>query len=490
MKFRNLPSGWTTAPIEELIQLNPKHPPYLADDDIVSFVPMQAVDDAQGIIRPHDSRPFGDLKKGYTQFRDGDVLFAKITPCMENGKAAVARNLEGGFGCGSTEFFVLRSGGGVLPDYLHRYLRQEGYRQRARASMTSTAGQARVAKDFLLATALPVPPLNEQRRIVAKIEELTDLSRRAREALDAVPSLLDRFRQSVLAAAFRGDLTAEWRAKNPDVEPALVLLERIRHSTTALPVADALPTLPDGWSWTTLQEIAEIRGGLTKNQKRGELARRMKYLRVANVYAGELRLDDIQEIGVASDAEIERCQLEKDDILVVEGNGSPDQIGRVALWDGSIDPCLHQNHIINVRLNSKQMANFIALWLLSPAGRALIREKASTTTGLYTLSLSKVGSLPVPVAPIEEQTRVVDIAEAALGNWQGLNTLVETTSDRLAAMEQSILAKAFRGELVPQDTNDEPAAVLLERIRGERAEAVVPKAKRGRKPRGMSEAKA
>lgn len=338
---------------------------------------------------------------------------------------------------------------------------------------------------------LPIAPLNEQRRIVAKIEELTDRSRRAREALDAIPALLDRFRQSVLAAAFRGDLTAEWRAKNAGVEPASVLLERIRNRSS-LPWEsdlDALPTLPDGWSWTTLQEIADIRGGLTKNAKRGELARRMKYLRVANVYAGELRLDDVQEIGVASDAEVERCLLEADDILVVEGNGSPDQIGRVALWDGSVDSCLHQNHIINVRLNAKHMASFVMFWLLSPEGRALIREKAITTTGLYTLSLSKVGSLPVPVAPLEEQKRVVAFFEEALFGWRNLGSLVASTNDRLSAIDQSILAQAFRGELVPQDPNDEPASVLLERIRGERAEAVVPKARRGRKPRELAEAR-
>ena len=208
----NLPHSWLIETIEELCTLNPKHDKELSDDLEVSFVPMATVNEKTGTI-PSDTerRKLGEVKKGYTHFADGDVIFAKITPCMENGKSAVAQNLCNGLACGSTEFYALRSYGGVLPNYLHYFLRQQSYYQKASGAMVGVVGQRRVPKDFILNTEIPLPPLNEQRRIVAKIEALKARSQRVKEELEAIPALLDQFRQSVLAAAFRGDLTADWR---------------------------------------------------------------------------------------------------------------------------------------------------------------------------------------------------------------------------------------------------------------------------------------
>jgi type I restriction enzyme, S subunit len=127
-QFDELPEGWYLEEIQNLCNFGPKHSKELSDDLEISFVPMPAVDDVTGTIQEHETRRLGEVKKGYTHFADGDVIFAKITPCMENGKAAVAADLINGIACGSTEFHVLRSNGSVLPDYVYRYLRQQSYR--------------------------------------------------------------------------------------------------------------------------------------------------------------------------------------------------------------------------------------------------------------------------------------------------------------------------------------------------------------------------
>ncbi len=204
--------------------------------------------------------------------------------------------------------------------------------------------------------------------------------------------------------------------------------------------------LPEGWRWATVGEIGSITGGIIKNSKRNVLPKKLPYLRVANVYANELALDDVSEIGVEEN-EIERALLKKGDLLVVEGNGSADQIGRVAIWDGSISPCLHQNHIIKVRFVPPEIAEFALCWLLSKDGREHITKVASSTSGLYTLSLSKVSSLPIPLPPLEEQRRIVAEVERRLSVVGEVESAVEVGLARAAKLRQAILRSAFEGRL-------------------------------------------
>lgn len=180
-----------------------------------------------------------------------------------------------------------------------------------------------------------------------------------------------------------------------------------------------------------------------------KLPRRLPYLRVANVYANELRLDAIESIGV-EDAELTKLLVEAGDLLIVEGNGSKGQIGRLAIWDGSIAPCVHQNHLIKVRLVKPLLPKWILYWLLSPAGRDLVEIVASSTSGLYTLSVNKVGDLPIAVPPMSEQKRVVEEIERKLSVVDELKASVAADLLRANGLRQSILQRAFSGALVAQ----------------------------------------
>ena len=209
----DLPKGWVESTLDELFDFNPRHNSSTDKNIPISFIPMPIVCDREGIIRSHPTRLLEEIWKGYTHFQDRDVIFAKITPCMENGKIAIANNLHNGLACGSSEFHVLRSKGIVLSEYLWRFLRQTDFRQEAAMHMTGAVGQRRVPLNFLKETTLPVPPLAEQHRIVAKLDSLLDRSRRARQDLDRIPKLLDRYKQAILSTAFSGNLTADWREK-------------------------------------------------------------------------------------------------------------------------------------------------------------------------------------------------------------------------------------------------------------------------------------
>ena len=170
----DLPNGWEWTRFGDIAQINPRDPEIrnLPDDFMVTFLPMASVDAEKGVVTRHEERHLSQVRKGFTPFSDGDVLFAKITPSMENGKAAIAYNLVNGRGFGSTEFHVISPRDGMLPEWLFYFIRQEKFRNEAKANFAGTAGQLRVPADFIRSYPIPVPPLPEQHRIVARIEEL------------------------------------------------------------------------------------------------------------------------------------------------------------------------------------------------------------------------------------------------------------------------------------------------------------------------------
>ncbi len=499
-----LRNGWAWASVDDLCDLNPRHKAGIPDEREVSFVPMAAVSDSLGEITNSEVRPYREVKSGYTHFAEGDVLWAKITPCMENGKSAVAKGLVNGLACGTTEFFVLRSKGAIIPEFLHFYIRQESYRGQAQRTMKSGVGHARVPKEFLLQTQVPLPPLPEQHRIVAKIEALQERSRKARAALEAIPPLLEQFRQSVLAAAFRGDLTADWRAQHPDVEPASVLLDRIRAERRRRweeaelakmqakgkmpkdekwkerykepePVDETdLPELPEGWGWTTVEDVSAVVVDCPHSTpswtEKGRIC-----VRTTEFRPGYLDLNQVRFVSeVTYRKRIERLQPKQGDILYSREGGI---LGVACIIPPRVELCLGQRMML-LRIEEKLSPRFVMHLLNSP----LIQEKVRALTGGSAsphLNVGDVRKLPVPLPSPLEQEHIVRNIEEQLSATSEIGADVAENLELLDQLDQSILAKAFRGELVPQDPNDEPASVLLDRIRTEReAQSAKPRAKK------------
>jgi len=199
-------AGWPRVPLKSVCEINPRRTPSLgrADDAPTSFVPMPAVDARSGTIAQRLERPFGEIKKGYTHFENGDVIFAKITPCMQNGKHAVCRDLRGGFGFGSTEFHVLRPGVDLLADYLHLFLRQSDLLDDAERFLTGAVGQQRLPEDYLQELSIPLPPLAEQERMAGRLTKQLAAVERARAAAQARLAAAECLPAAYLREVFEG----------------------------------------------------------------------------------------------------------------------------------------------------------------------------------------------------------------------------------------------------------------------------------------------
>ena len=399
------------------------------------------------------------------------------------------------------------------------------------------SGTPHVDPDLLWNYDFPIPPINEQNRIVEKIETLFSEIDAGVESLSKAKTQLERYRQSLLKHAFEGKLTAQWRAefesKNGKPLPtADELIEQIQTARQAhydkqikdwelavkawedngkngkkptkptkldeIRVVENLSNLPLSWKNFYLNDLSDISGGLTKNSKRHNFAEQVAYLRVANVYANELRLDEISQIGI-QETEKPRTLLKKDDLLIVEGNGSIEQIGRVAIWNDEISPCYHQNHLIKSRAYNYANPKFILYFLMSPLGRKRIVEVASSTAGLHTLSLSKVSNLILPLTTLEEQNQVIEILDEKLSEVEKSVSEISIQLEKAKLLKSAILHKAFQGKLVPQDPTDLPASQLLDQIKAERLAkqtakqtaqtATKSKAKANKQPKAKSKAK-
>ena len=315
-----LPANWQWSQIAEIGLVSPRNE--AADDVPASFIPMPMIPAEYGATCSHEVRQWGDIKKGYTHFAEGDIGLAKITPCFQNGKSVVFRNLTGGMGSGTTELHIVRPLY-VAPDFIVLFLKCPDFIETGIPKMTGTAGQKRVPAEYFAHSPFPLPPLAEQRRIVAKVDELmvqcdrlevaqaeretmrtrltaaslarlnapdpdkTKFQEHAAFAFDNFASLTKRpeqvkaLRQTILNLAVCGKLMPQ----DPNDEPATELLKRIAADRTRLgetktlkkskhlPPVDSTKVpfyLPTGWVWVRLPEIGTFGRGKSKHRPRND----------------------------------------------------------------------------------------------------------------------------------------------------------------------------------------------------------------------------
>jgi type I restriction enzyme S subunit len=352
---------------------------------------MNAVDEFLGKIGEMQVRPFAEVRKGYTYFEEGDVLFAKITPCMENGKAAIAKGLIDGIGFGSTEFHVLRPSPEVVAEWVWYFVRREVFRNRAKESFRGGVGQQRVPQDFLESQLLPLPPLEEQRRIVAKVEALMARVQEARRLRAEAEKDAERLMQAALAEVF--------------------------------PCPGA--ALPQGWRWARLGEVCEIWDNLRRPVKKklrnpGEIP-----------YCGANGVIDYVS-GYTHEGEF---------VLLAEDGGFYGPGDRTAyLMRGRF---WANNHVHIVRGKPDLLTNtFLLYWLIAtdlhPYLTGATRPK---------LTQSAMRNLLIPLPPLEEQRRIVAYLDQVQQQVTALKHVQTETEAELKRLEQAILDRAFGGEL-------------------------------------------
>jgi type I restriction enzyme S subunit len=379
----------------EVCMLNPekREVSKTVDGTVVSFVPMAQVDDVLGIMDATGERPLGQVRKGYTYFAEGDVVFAKITPCMENGKSAIARNLRNGIGFGTTEFHVLRPGPLATAEWIHLLVRTSAFREEAKKNMHGAAGQQRVPVDFMREAEIPVPPLDEQRRIVARIEELTRRTNETQKLASERESKLDMLLQAFYNQVIEG---AEWKSL---------------HKVASL-VRRAIKTKPN----EKYEEMGIRSFGKGTFRKPVLTGKQIGNKRIYLIHEGDLVFNNVfaweKAIAVAM----------------------VDDHGRV----GS------HRFITYVPHESQATSEFLCHHFLSERGIEDIRAASPGSAGRNrTLGLKKLENISVPAPTYNEQKRFSEIARRRQLIQLETAGIGEDTKAFLAAM----LAKAFRGEL-------------------------------------------
>ena len=504
VRIRRLPDSWAMTAIGEVCLINPRFfTESVEEDQELTFLPMAAVEAGTGRINLGQTRHFVDVRRGYTRFSEGDVLFAKITPSMENGKVAVAKGLTNNCGCGSTEFHVLRPYKGVSGDFLSFFLLQNAFRSEAQRNMTGTAGQLRVPAGFLEEADFPFPPLNEQRRIVAEIEKQFTRLDASVASLKRVQANLKRYRESILKAACEGKLVpteAEFaRSEGRDYEPADQLLERIlserrakweaqkkrrgKYKEPVAPDTSDLPELPAGWVWATVEQIGRIgeqpvlTGPFGTNLKTADFTKTgIPVLTIGCLTTTGVSLDKAAFVSKEKAAELSRYALREGDLLF----SRMATVGRAGLVEATIANCLFNYHIMRLRLaEGAILPRFFMEYIQGSSEVSRYVRKVNhgaTRDGINTVQLL---NLSVAMPPLAEQHRIVAEVERQLSFIRQAEAAVTANLTRAGRLRQSILKRAFSGKLVPQDPNDEPASDLLERIRAER-EASLTAAKKSR----------
>jgi len=492
----SLPSGWKTATLSEIAEINPRlQRSSIEDSAEVNFVPMRAVEPEGGGLTKPEVRTYGEAKKGFTSFLSNDVIMAKITPCMENGKTTVVPNLPYELCFGSTEFHVVRNEQGIYPKWIANFLLQHDVRRAAQRRMTGGVGQMRVPETFLVDLEIPVAPVNEQLRIADALDELLSDLDAGVEALRRAQIKLTHYRASVLKAAVQGDLTSDWRKEHSSTEPASVLLQRIlkerrhrweqeqlrkfsahgkipptnwkgKYKEPVVPDTPNLPALPEGWSWASAEQLCDfITKGTTPSGVDAPAPQgQIPFIKVQHLSGDNDFLFNLSPSYVSSeinDGFLARSKVFPGDVLM---NIVGPPLGQVSIVPVDF-PVWNINQAIAIFRSVSGIENrYLALCLSTHSILVRALKRAKATAGQVNLTLEICRELPIPVPPVDEQAAILETVDEQLSSIKHLAGELTVKCGTSKALRQSIFRHAFSGELVQQDPKDEPASELLKRI--------------------------
>jgi type I restriction enzyme S subunit len=502
-----LPEGWVSAQLDVVADINPPLAAPVTAELPISFVPMPAVEEETGRLDSTNIRKFAEVSKGYTRFQDGDLLFAKITPCMENGKVAIARNLKNGIGCGSTEFHVLRPRDSIDQRYLFYFLVQKRFRQEAEHKMTGSAGQKRVPVGFMQSASIPIPPPAEQTRIADKIDELFSAIEEGEGGLRKVQALLKKQRQAVLKAAVTGELTHDWRERHGATsETGADLLKRILAARRAaweadqqakaksagkvlkgeawkskykMPVPPAeVPEdlqLPKSWCWVSPAQISPPVDYATAIGPFGSSLKVSDYRSTGTplVFVRHIRGRNFRGLSpqfVSRDKarELKAHEVVEGDVLITKMGEPP---GDAAVYPHTERGIITADCIKWTPLTPFARAKFLEFYINSQLGRD---QFVGITQGVAQkkVSLERFRSISIALPPLAEQDAIIDRAEEGLSKVDAMEAAVLAELKRSSRLRQAVLKAAFSGKLVSRNINDESADALLERFSAARAGGV------------------
>ena len=422
-----VPENWCWIHLGELYQINPKN---LAEDFVdAAFIPMEKI--ASGFVNEYsfDVQPWCKAKKGHTQFADGDVAFAKISPCFENRKSMLLNNLPNGIGGGTTELVILRQSH-MNQKYTFWFISQEQFIRGGIATYSGTVGQQRISMDYVRTYPIPVPPLPEQQRIVDRIENLfAKLDEAKQKAQDALDSFESR-KAAILHKAFTGELTTQWRKEHG---VGMESWERLK--------LGEIGTLERGRSQHRPRNDPRLFGGPYPFIQTGDVAS-------ANVYITEHH-QTLSEFGMEQSRMFSAGTL----CITIAAN-----IGDVAIL--SYD-CCFPDSVVGFIPNGRSISKFI-YYMMSVLQKEL--EYNAPATAQKNKNLKILNAVEMNIPPVIEQTEIVHILDDLLAKEQQAKEVAEKVLEQIDLIKKAILARAFRGELGTNDPSEESAVELLKQV--------------------------
>ncbi len=368
-----------------------------------TYIDLSAIDQQQKLISGPAIMPMSEAPSRARQLvATGDVLVSTVRPNL-NAVAQVPPSLDGA--TASTGFCVLRPSEGQLDGrYLFHWI-QSGRFIDEMVRLATGASYPAVSDKIVKASCLPLPPIEEQRRIAAILDAADALRAKRRQAI----AKLDSLTQAIFIDMFGDPLTN-----------------------------------PKGWAANhTLKDVADARSGITKGRKTGDAQlTTVPYLAVVNVQDGFIEMEPLKSID-ATDKELERYRLVHGDILLTEG-GDPDKLGRGAVWTAPVDPCIHQNHVFRVRVTDEKVTpEFLSRLLGSTRGKRYFLRMAKQTTGIASINMTQLRNFPILEPPLSLQkeylSRTADVDQQ--------RALVDRSATELDQLFASLQQRAFRGEL-------------------------------------------
>jgi type I restriction enzyme S subunit len=405
---RELPDGWRWVKLGEVCELNPRRPLIdRKDSNPTSFIPMEAVDALSGVISDLRVRPYGEVKKGYTYFAEGDVLFAKITPCMQNGKHAIAVGLIDGIGFSTTEFHVLRISKDIISELIWFFVRQPGVLIEATEHFTGAVGQQRLPQGYLANLEIPLPPLPEQQRIAGVLRERMAAVEKARTAAQARLAAVKALPASFLRQVFP--------------QPG--------------------QPLPDGWRWVKLGEVCNrIDYGYTASADTD--IKEPKFLRITDIQDGRVDWDSVPGCAILDADEIAN-RLEDGDIVFVRTGATTGKSYLISNPPRSV----FASYLIRVRNHSEHVEPDYLFAFFQSDGyweQIAAGARGGAQPGFNATMLA---SLKIPLSPLSEQQRIAAVLHEQMAAVENARAAAEAELNTINALPAALLRRAFNGDL-------------------------------------------
>ena len=412
-----VPKNWQWVRLGALYDVNPK---VVADNDVdAAFVPMEKI--APGMVSEftYDVQPWEKAKKGHTTFANGDVAFAKISPCFENRKSMILENLPNGIGGGTTELIILRNPK-MDQKYTFWMVSTDHFISGGCKTYSGTVGQQRISMDYVKSYPVPVPPLPEQRRIVDRIESLFAKLDEAKEKAQAVADGFETHKAAILHKAFAGELTEGWREKHQGNESEWV----------NCCLNDLAVRIFDGPFGSNLKSDDYVDHGI-------------RVVRLENLK--NLWFDDSKQSFVTEEKykSIEKHTVYPSDLIMSTFIADETKVCQLPLYVGF---AVNKADCIGIRLKDTVSTDFIKYFLASKDVYDLLTNHIHGATRPR-VNTQQIKSIPIALPSLSEQREIVRILDSLLSKEQQAHDAALAVIDRIDAMKKAVLAKAFRGEL-------------------------------------------